>query len=88
MISISASEFQRNFGRYKEVAQKEAVVVTSYHRDSVVLISADEYERFKTIEASGQTALYAWELGEDELDELEAAINTEDGQEFNAEYTH
>ena len=40
---VSASEFQKNFGRFKEHAHREAVTVTSNGRESVVLISAAEY---------------------------------------------
>ncbi|MBW7875384.1 MAG: type II toxin-antitoxin system Phd/YefM family antitoxin [Candidatus Cloacimonetes bacterium] len=43
---VSASEFQRNFGQYKEVAQREPVSVTSNGRESVVLLSASEYREY------------------------------------------
>ena len=40
MKTVTASEFQKNFGTFKELAQREPVTVTSNGRDSVVLISA------------------------------------------------
>ena len=43
MTIVSASEFQRNFGHFKEIAQREPVMVTSNGRESVVLLSAAEY---------------------------------------------
>jgi prevent-host-death family protein len=43
MKTVPASEFQKNFGAFKELAQREAVGVTSNGRESVVLISAGEY---------------------------------------------
>ena len=47
MITVPASEFQRKFGAYKEIAQREPVAVTSNGRNSVVVISAAEYESLK-----------------------------------------
>jgi len=43
MTIVSASEFQRNFGHFQEIAQREPVMVTSNGRESVVLLSAAEY---------------------------------------------
>ena len=46
MKTVPASEFQKNFGAFKEMAQREPVAVTSNGRESVVLISAAEYAAF------------------------------------------
>lgn len=46
MKTVTASEFQKNFGNFKEVAQREPVTVTSNGRESVVLISAAEYAAY------------------------------------------
>ncbi len=43
MRTVSASEFQKNFGAFKEMAQREPVAVTSNGRESVVLISATDF---------------------------------------------
>jgi prevent-host-death family protein len=48
--TASAAEVARNFGRYKELAQRGAVAVTSHGRDSLVLLSADEYARLKALD--------------------------------------
>ncbi len=45
MKTVTASEFQKNFGAFKEVAQREPVAITSNGRESVVLISAAEYRK-------------------------------------------
>lgn len=50
MPTITASELQKNFGKYQAHAQREAVTVTSHGRDSVVLLSVDEYDRFRKME--------------------------------------
>ncbi len=56
----SAAEVARNFGRFKELAQRNPVEVTSHGRDSVVLVSAEEYARLKALD--DRQALYAHEL--------------------------
>lgn len=49
---VSASEFQKNFGYFKEVAQREPVMVTSNGRESVVLLSATAYAALKNLRAA------------------------------------
>ncbi len=43
MITVTSAEFQKQFGQFRELAQREPVTVTSHGRDSVVLVSAVEY---------------------------------------------
>ncbi len=47
MITISSAEFQRNFGRYQDVALTEPVSITRNGRERVVILSVDEYHRLK-----------------------------------------
>ena len=47
MKKVSAAEFQRNIGRYQDVALTEPVAVTRNGRERTVLISVEEYERLK-----------------------------------------
>jgi prevent-host-death family protein len=47
MLKVSAADFQRNIGRYQDIALREPVAVTRNGRDSCVLISVDEYRRLK-----------------------------------------
>jgi len=49
MTTVSASEFQKNFGYFKEIAQREPVMVTSNGRESVVLLSVAEYAELKKL---------------------------------------
>ncbi len=49
---VTSSDFQKNFGQYKELAQREAVHVTSNGRESVVLLSAAEYQEFMEFKKS------------------------------------
>lgn len=47
MIKVSAAEFQRNIGRYQDLALTQPVTVTRNGRERTVLISVDEYQRLK-----------------------------------------
>jgi len=45
--TVPASEFTRNFGRYRMRAQREAVAVSSHGRVTGYFVGPDEYEEFK-----------------------------------------
>ena len=47
MLKVSAAEFQRNIGRYQDIALREPIAVTRNGRESCVLLSMDEYRRLK-----------------------------------------
>jgi prevent-host-death family protein len=47
MVRVTASEFQRSFGKLSDQALKEAVAITKQGRDHLVLVSAEEYDRLK-----------------------------------------
>ena len=50
MATASSAEVQKNFGRYKDTALAEPVVVTQYGKPSVVILAAAEYERLKELD--------------------------------------
>lgn len=64
MARVPASEFQREFGRLRGVAHREAVIVTSHGRDDVVLLSVEEYQRLRSLE---RRALHVSELTDSEI---------------------
>ena len=47
MLKVSAADFQRNIGRYQDLALRQPVAVTRNGRESCVLISTEEYRRLK-----------------------------------------
>lgn len=53
--TVTASEFQKNFGLYKELAQREPIKVTSNGRESVVLLCAAEYKEYEAFKKSRYT---------------------------------
>ena len=50
--TIPASEFTRNFGRYRMRAQREPVAVSSHGQITGYFIGPDEYEEFKRFRES------------------------------------
>ena len=47
MITVTAAEFQRHFGRYQDEALTQPVAITRNGRERLVMLSADEYRRLK-----------------------------------------
>jgi prevent-host-death family protein len=47
MIRVSAADFQRNIGKYQDLALTQPVAVTRNGRERTVMISIDEYHRLK-----------------------------------------
>ena len=43
MVQVTATEFAKNFGRYREEAQREPVAITSHGRTSGYFVSPYEY---------------------------------------------
>ncbi len=47
ILKVSAAEFQRNIGRYQDIALTQPVAVTRNGRERTVMISTEEYHRLK-----------------------------------------
>ena len=62
MTQVAATEFARNFGRYREEAQREAVAVVAHNRVTGYFVSAHEYEELQRLKALASTALTIEEL--------------------------
>ncbi len=84
MMKVSAAEFQRNIGRYQDLALREPVAVTRNGRESTVMISADEYRRLKRRE---RQVLGLGDFTDADIAALEAARAPEAAKAFNSELT-
>jgi PHD/YefM family antitoxin component YafN of YafNO toxin-antitoxin module len=71
MLSITAAEFHRNFGRYQDEVLRHSLSITRKGRDGLVVMSLDEYQRLKRRD---RAACRTEDLSDDEL---EAIANTE-----------
>jgi len=83
MTKVTSGEFTREFGRYRSLAHREAVVVTHHGRDDVVLIAADDYARLRRYE---QKAFHVSQLPQNVVDGLGTISIPEAASKFNDEY--
>ena len=67
MPVVTSAEAQKNFGRYRERALREPVVVTQYGKPSVVIISAAEYGRLRELD---RRVMRLDEMSSDEIEEM------------------
>jgi prevent-host-death family protein len=82
MMKVSAAEFQRNIGRYQDVALTQAVAVTRNGRERTVLISVEEYERLKRRD---RQVLRPEDFTEEDLAALEQTRAPESTKAFDSE---
>jgi PHD/YefM family antitoxin component YafN of YafNO toxin-antitoxin module len=62
MTKVAATEFARNFGRYREEAQREPVAVVTHNRVTGYFVSARDYDEYQRLKATAPTALAVEEL--------------------------
>ena len=83
MVSITATEFAKNFGRYKEAAQREPIAITSYGRTSGYFVSAQEYAELERLRALERRAYRIGELPAEIADAIEASGMSADHDHLN-----
>lgn len=81
-VSVTSAEFQKNFGRYREAAIREAVIITNHGRDSLVLLSAEEYRRLKKRD---REVLHVSELSDEDMQAIMSAEIPEETAAFDHE---
>ena len=67
--TVPASEFTRNFGRYRMRAQREPVAVSSHGQITGYFVGPDEYEEFKRFRESRRSFATA-ELPEEKVEAI------------------
>ena len=70
--TVPASEFTRNFGRYRMRAQREPVAVSSHGQITGYFVAADEYEEFKRFRENRRSFATA-ELSEEKVEAIRAS---------------
>jgi len=70
MATVTSAEAQKNFGRYREQALEEPVIVTQYGKPSVVMVSAAEYERLKELD---RRVMLLDEMSDTDIEEMSEA---------------
>jgi prevent-host-death family protein len=82
VISVTLTEFRAKFGKCREAAMREPVSITAHGRDSLVLLSAEEYKRLKRRD---RQAFLLSELPDDELRNMLEGDWSAKGREFDHE---
>jgi PHD/YefM family antitoxin component YafN of YafNO toxin-antitoxin module len=72
MREVPATEFTRNFGRYREIAQREAVAVTSHGRATGYFVSAVEYEEILRLKALARRSRAVADMTKKEIEQMTA----------------
>ena len=80
--TVPASEFTRNFGRYRMRAQREAVAVSSHGQITGYFIGPDEYEEFKRFRESRRSFATS-ELPEEKVEAIRASRMDERHDDLN-----
>ncbi|MBY6241228.1 type II toxin-antitoxin system Phd/YefM family antitoxin [Methylosinus sp. Sm6] len=81
--AVPASEFTRNFGRYRMLAQREAVAVSSHGQITGYFVRPDEYEAFMRFKAQRRVFATA-ELSDEKAEAIAAARMDERHDHLNA----
>jgi len=83
MAAVSATEFAREFGRYKEEAQREPVAITTYGRVSGYFVSTHEYAELQRLRAMERRAYRLGELPRDLIEAIVSARMDSEHDELN-----
>ena len=83
MTKVSSGDFQREFGRYRAIAQREPVIITNHGREDVVLLGAEDYARLRRYE---QRAFHVRELSDEIVDEFGTVSPPEAASQSDHEY--
>jgi PHD/YefM family antitoxin component YafN of YafNO toxin-antitoxin module len=73
VITVPSSEFSKNFGRYREAAQREPVAVTSHDRVTGYFVSGSDYEAYMRMKAHMPKAYAVEELSEETIQAIAAS---------------
>mgnify|MGYP002075448452 CR=1 FL=1 len=76
MEIVSSAEFQRNPGRYQDMALSEPLLVTNKRRERLVLLSVQEYRRLQRVD---RQSLAASELSDRDLLSIASAEVSAEG---------
>ena len=81
-VKVSAAEFQRQSGRYFDLALTQPVVITRNGRERTVMISTEEYQRLKK---QDREVLMAVEFSEAELQQIAKSLPQSGADAFDDE---
>ena len=84
MLHVASAEFAKNFGRYKEVAQREPVAITSHGRTSGYFVSEIEFVEYTRLKKLSRRAYHISELPEKTIKAMKKARMKPEHNHLNA----
>lgn len=84
MREVPAAEFTRNFGQYREIAQREPVAVTSHGRATGYFVSAMEFEEMQRLKALTRRSRAVADLSKEDIERMTAARMSPEHEHLNA----
>jgi prevent-host-death family protein len=84
MREVPATEFTRNFGQYREIAQREPVAVTSHGRATGYFVSALEYEELQRIKAFARRSRAVTDMTAGEIEQMTTGRMSPEHDHLNA----
>ena len=84
MREVPATEFTRNFGQYREIAQREPVAVTSHGRATGYFVSAVEFEEMQRLKAYARRSRAVVDMTVDEIEQMAASRMAPEHDHLNA----
>jgi len=67
MLQVTASEFVKHFGLYKEQVQRQSIAITSHGRTSGYFMSEHEYNEYLLLKSRARQAYHVNELPSDTI---------------------
>lgn len=84
MREVPATEFTRNFGRYREIVQREPVAVTSHGRATGYFVSAVEYEEMQRLKTLFRRSRAVADLTKEDIERMGASRMAAEHDHLNA----
>ncbi len=84
MREVPATEFTRNFGQYREIAQREPVAVTSHGRATGYFVSVVEFEEMQRLKALARRSRAVADMTKDEIEQMVAGSMSPEHDYLNA----
>lgn len=70
MQEATATELAKNFGRYRDIVQREPVAVKSHGRPTAYLVSAKEFEELQRYKKLARRTFATKDLSVEEIDAI------------------
>ncbi|ESY73160.1 type II toxin-antitoxin system prevent-host-death family antitoxin [Mesorhizobium sp. M0051] len=84
MREVPTTEFTRNFGRYREIVQREPVAVMSHGRPTGYFVSAVEYEELQHYKNLARQSFATKDLQREEVEAIAGGRMSSEHDHLNA----